>query len=197
MGADLDSRIALVGPNGAGKSTLLKLMCGDLQPTKGTVSRHPHLKIGRYHQHSVEQLDLSLSPIDYLKSKFAHLQYDMETWRAKIGQFGITGNQQLNPMKSLSDGQQSRIVFCELYVSSPNMLLLDEPTNHLDIECIDSLAEAINAFTGGVVLVSHDFRLINQVAKDIWLCDKKKITRWEGGIEAYKQHLKRKMNKTF
>jgi len=193
MGADLDSRIALVGPNGAGKSTLLKLMCGDIQPTKGAVSRHPHLKIGRYHQHSVEQLDLSQTPVDYFRSKFAHLNYDVETWRAKIGQFGITGNQQINPMKTLSDGQQSRIVFCELYVSNPNMLLLDEPTNHLDIECIDSLAEAINAFTGGVVLVSHDFRLINQVAKEIWLCDKKTITRWDDGIEAYKQHLKRKM----
>ena len=193
MGADLDSRIALVGPNGAGKSTLLKLMCGDIQPTKGNVSRHPHLKIGRYHQHSVEQLDLTLSPVDYFRSKFANLQYDMETWRAKIGQFGITGNQQLSPMKNLSDGQQSRLVFCELYVSNPNMLLLDEPTNHLDIECIDSLADAINAFTGGVVLVSHDFRLINQVAKEIWLCDKKKITKWEGGIESYKQHLKKIM----
>jgi len=73
------------------------------------------------------------------------------------------------------------------------MLLLDEPTNHLDIECIDSLADAINAFTGGVVLVSHDFRLINQVAKEIWLCDKKTITKWDGGIEAYKQHLKKNM----
>jgi len=193
MGADLDSRIALVGPNGAGKSTLLKLMCGDIQPSKGNVSRHPHLKIGRYHQHSVEQLDLTLSPVDYFRAKFAHLNFDMETWRAKIGQFGITGNQQLNPMKNLSDGQQSRIVFCELYVLNPNMLLLDEPTNHLDIECIDSLADAINAFTGGVVLVSHDFRLINQVAKEIWLCDKKTITKWDGGIEAYKQHLKKNM----
>ena len=78
---------------------------------------------------------------------------------------------------------------------NPHLLLLDEPTNHLDIETIDSLAEALNEFEGGMVLVSHDFRLINQVAKEIWICEHQKITRWEGDIIAYKHHLKKRIMK--
>jgi len=73
--------------------------------------------------------------------------------------------------------------------------LLDEPTNHLDMECIDSLAEAINHFNGGLMLVSHDFRLISQVAKEIWICDNKTVTRFSGDIRAYKQLLVTKMKK--
>lgn len=71
--------------------------------------------------------------------------------------------------------------------------LADEPTNHLDLGCIDSLAEAINHFKGGLVLVSHDFRLINQVANEIWVVDNKSITKWEGDIQSYKEHLKKRM----
>ena len=77
----------------------------------------------------------------------------------------------------------------------PHMLLLDEPTNHLDMETIDALAEAINGFEGGVVLVSHDFRLIDQVADQIWICEKETVTKWEGDILSYKNHLKSKVMK--
>lgn len=69
------------------------------------------------------------------------------------------------------------------------MLLLDEPTNHLDIETIDALADAIKNWNGGLVLVSHDFRLINQVAEEIWECNHGTVTRWQGDIISYKQNL--------
>ena len=75
------------------------------------------------------------------------------------------------------------------------MLLLDEPTNHLDIETIDALADAINNFEGGIILVSHDFRLINQVAQEIWVCEKQTITKWKGDILSYKAFLKKKIDK--
>lgn len=183
-----DSRISLVGPNGAGKSTLLKLMCNVISPTKGTITRHPALRLGRYHQHSTDVLELDKCAIDYLKGLYGG---EIPQWRSKLGQFGITGNDQTVPMGNLSDGQKSRIVFCELAVKSPNILLLDEPTNNLDIECIDSLAEAINAYQGGVVLVSHDFRLINQVTNEIWLCENKTVKVWKGDIQSYKKHLQK------
>jgi len=93
----------------------------------------------------------------------------------------------------LSDGQRSRVAFSWLAFQQPHLLLLDEPTNHLDIETIDALAMAINNFEGGVVLVSHDFRLINQVAKEIWVCEKKKVTPWKGNIMDFKKMLKEKM----
>lgn len=75
------------------------------------------------------------------------------------------------PIKNLSDGQRSRLIFAWLAFTAPHMLILDEPTNHLDMETIDALANAINRFEGGVVLVSHDFRLIDQVANEIWIAE--------------------------
>ena len=88
-----------------------------------------------------------------------------------IGRYGITGKAQTAPIKQLSDGQKCRVVFAWLSHQVPHMLLLDEPTNHLDMETIDALADAINNFDGGVVLVSHDFRLIDQVNTRLLLVD--------------------------
>jgi len=191
LSVDSDSRISLVGPNGAGKSTLLKLMLGELQPTQGCITRHRHLKLGLYHQHSTDILDMDKTPVEYMRSKFAG---EMQEWRAKLGQFGISGNDQMVPIGNLSDGLRSRIVFCEIASNNPNILLLDEPTNNLDIECIDSLAEAISAFDGGVILVSHDFRLISQVTKQIWLCNDKQVKPWDGDITSYKAYLKKSVS---
>ncbi|KAK3328549.1 P-loop containing nucleoside triphosphate hydrolase protein [Cercophora scortea] len=193
LGFDMDSRAALVGPNGVGKSTLLRLMTGKLSPTQGTVSRHTHLKLGLYSQHSAEQLDLTKSALDFVRSKYSEKSQDYQYWRQQLGKYGLSGEAQTSLMGTLSDGQKSRIVFALLAIDSPNMLLLDEPTNGLDIPTIDSLADAINAFSGGVIVVSHDFRLLDKIAKQILVCDKKAITLWEGSISEYKNHLRKKM----
>ncbi len=105
--------------------------------------------------------------------------------RKAVGRFGLSGKMQVMPIKNLSDGQRSRLIFSWLAFTRPHMLILDEPTNHLDIETIDSLARAIQRFDGGVVLVSHDFRLIDQVAKEIWVCEKQVwavVVVWGGGL---------------
>ncbi|KAI4334350.1 hypothetical protein L6164_019052 [Bauhinia variegata] len=188
FGVDLDSRIALVGPNGAGKSTLLKLMTGDLAPTDGMVRRHNHLRIAQFHQHLTEKLDLELPALQFMIKEYPG--NEEERMRAAIGRFGLTGKAQVMPMKNLSDGQRSRVIFAWLAWRQPHLLLLDEPTNHLDIETIDSLAEALNEWDGGMVLVSHDFRLINQVAHEIWVCADQTVTRWEGDIMDFKAHLR-------
>nr|KYP68574.1 ABC transporter F family member 1 [Cajanus cajan] len=190
FGVDLDSRVALVGPNGAGKSTLLKLMTGELMPSDGMVRRHNHLRIAQYHQHLAEKLDMEMSALQYMIKEYPG--NEEEKMRAAIGKFGLSGKAQVMPMKNLSDGQRSRVIFAWLAFRQPQMLLLDEPTNHLDIETIDSLAEALNEWDGGMVLVSHDFRLINQVAHEIWICADQSVTRWEGDIMEFKQHLKAK-----
>lgn len=190
FGVDLDSRVALVGPNGAGKSTLLKLMTGDLVPLDGMVRRHNHLRIAQYHQHLTEKLDMEMPALQFMMREYPG--NEEEKMRAAIGRFGLTGKAQVMPMKNLSDGQKSRVVFAWLAWKQPQMLLLDEPTNHLDIETIDSLAEALKEWDGGLVLVSHDFRLINQVAKEIWVCEKQAVTRWEGDIMDFKAHLRKK-----
>lgn len=190
FGIDLDTRLALVGPNGAGKSTLLKLLYGDLQPTSGMIRKNSHLRIARYHQHLHELLDLDVSPLDYMMRAFPDVK-EREDMRKIIGRYGLTGRQQVCPIRQLSDGQRCRVVFAWLAWQTPHLLLLDEPTNHLDMETIDALADAINDYDGGMVLVSHDFRLINQVANEIWICEKETVTKWKGGILEYKDHLKK------
>ena len=97
-------------------------------------------------------------------------------------------------MGQLSDGQKSSVVLAKMAKENPHILFLDEPTNHLDMESIDSLAKAINKFTGGVVLVSHDMRLISQVAREILMCDNMSVTRYNGEISDFKMKLRREMS---
>ncbi|KAJ1415980.1 P-loop containing nucleoside triphosphate hydrolase protein [Ochromonadaceae sp. CCMP2298] len=191
FGVDLDSRVALVGPNGAGKSTLLKIMTGELSPITGAVRPHAHLRISKFSQHFLDVLDLTLSPLDY----FLALWVDMtrEDGRKFLGRYGISGSVQTQVMEQLSDGQKSRVVLAKMAKEAPHLLFLDEPTNHLDMESIDSLAKAINQFSGGMVLVSHDMRLISQVAKEIWLCDNHTVSKYVGEINDFKMQLRRQM----
>merc|ERR1712032_240192 len=205
LGVDLDSRIALVGPNGAGKSTLLKLMLKEIEPTVGDVKRSGKLRIGHYNQHSEAVLNLEQDPLAFLRELYPEgivttegsKKMELSDWRGQLGRFGITGEFQTRKMKTMSDGMRTRVVMLLIALVNPHVLLLDEPTNHLDMQCIDALAGAINNFSGGLVLVSHDFRLIGQVAKEIWVCDKKTISKWEGDIQSYKKHLKKQVMKKF
>ncbi|KAK4685098.1 ATP-binding cassette, subfamily F, member 2, partial [Tremellales sp. Uapishka_1] len=194
FGIDMDSRIAIVGDNGTGKSTLLNLITGQLSPSEGTISKHSALKLAKYSQHSADQLPYDKSPIEHLAATYGQKfpEKDVQFWRGQIGRFGITGAHQTNPIGQLSDGLRNRVVFACLAMEHPHVLLLDEPTNHLDMESIDSLATAIKEFEGGVVIVSHDFRLISQVAEDLWEVKDKKVinlTKEDISIVDYKKSL--------
>jgi len=203
IAVDFDSRIALVGPNGCGKSTLLKLMTGELRPTEGTIKTAPKLRLGQYHQHSADVLDLDASPLAFMLKRFPPhtvprgmgLPRSAENWSSYLTNFGFHRSNQTSPIGLLSDGQRSRLVFAMLAMNPCGVLLLDEPTNHLDIDAVGGLARAIKAFQGGVVLVSHDFRLIDLVAKEIWVCEKKGVTRFNGAIRDYKKILAKDMLK--
>jgi len=188
FGFDLDSRVALVGPNGVGKTTLLKLILRELEPTTGAVTPHNKLRLSRFNQHFVDQVDLTLDPLTFMRSQYPEVP--VEEMRSWLGRFGISGGPQRQTMATLSDGQKSRVVFSFIAKQNPHIILLDEPTNHLDIESIDALADAINAFGGGVVLVSHDMRLISQVAEELWLCENKSVTVYRGDISEYKAELR-------
>merc|ERR1712232_946660 len=194
FGVDLETRVALAGPNGAGKTTLVKLMTGDLQPTKGQIKRNMHLKISRFTQHFEDKLDLSMTAMDFFKLKVMPDQ-PIERIRSLLGRFGCSGNQQCQVMDQLSAGQKARIVFAIIAHEKPHLLMLDEPTNPLDMESIDALARCVKSFKGGVIMISHDMRLISQCADAIFICDNKSVTLYKGDIMDFKLHTKGEVNK--
>ncbi|CAL5191333.1 unnamed protein product [Lathyrus oleraceus] len=198
VGIDMGTRVAIVGPNGAGKSTLLNLLAGDLDPSEGEgeVRRSQKLRIGRYSQHFVDLLTMDETPVQYLLRLHPDQEglSKQEAVRAKLGKFGLPSHNHLTPIVKLSGGQKSRVVFTSISMSKPHILLLDEPTNHLDMQSIDALADALDEFTGGVVLVSHDSRLISRVCDDeeksqIWVVEDGTVRKFPGTFDEYKEDL--------
>jgi ATP-binding cassette subfamily F protein 3 len=192
LGIDMDSRVALVGANGVGKTTLLRLLCGELEPTSGTALRHGKLKFARFSQHFVDQLDLTMSPLEFFMSKYQGI--NQQVARAHLGKFGLSGDLALRTINTLSGGQKSRVVFAVISWTRPQILLLDEPSNHLDIDTVDALTQALNEFPGGVLLVSHDERLISHVCDEIWVFDEnedgeKEIKVYDGDFDDYKRQV--------
>ncbi|KAI9293812.1 hypothetical protein K502DRAFT_325145 [Neoconidiobolus thromboides FSU 785] len=185
LDVQMDSRVAVIGPNGAGKSTLLKLLSGKLEPNKGFLNRHGRLRFAFFTQHHVDQLDLNDTAVGYMAKTYPGKSD--EEYRRRLGSFGITGMVGLQKVATLSGGQKSRVAFACLGLQNPHILILDEPTNHLDMESMDALIDAIKAFTGGVILVSHDERFINSVATQLWICDNNTVTKFQGNIKDYKK----------
>ncbi|XP_074343650.1 ABC transporter F family member 4 [Apium graveolens] len=200
VGIDMGTRVAIVGPNGAGKSTLLNLLAGDLVPSEGEMRRSQKLRVGRYSQHFVDLLTMEETPVQYLLRLHPDQEglSKQEAVRAKLGKFGLSSHNHLSPIAKLSGGQKARVVFTSISMSKPHILLLDEPTNHLDMQSIDALADALDEFTGGVVLVSHDSRLISRVCGDeekseIWVVENGTVEKFPGTFDEYKEELQQEI----
>ncbi|VVC28242.1 ABC transporter-like,P-loop containing nucleoside triphosphate hydrolase,AAA+ ATPase domain,ABC- [Cinara cedri] len=191
LGATLESRICIVGDNGAGKTTLLKIIMGLLSPTAGSRNVHRNLKFGYFSQHHVDQLEMNLSSVELLQTSVPGKS--IEEYRRQLGGFGISGDLALQSVGSLSGGQKSRVAFARMCMSNPNFLVLDEPTNHLDIETIEALGKAIQKYTGGLILVSHDERLIRMVCKELWVCGSGNVRSIEGGFNEYRAIVEREL----
>nr|WOF01076.1 P-loop containing nucleoside triphosphate hydrolase protein [Corynespora cassiicola] len=192
LDVQLDSRIGIVGPNGAGKTTALKLLIGALTPTSGLISQNPRLRVGFFAQHHVDALDLNDSAVGFMSKKFPG-KTD-EDYRRHLGAFGITGMTGLQKMGLLSGGQKSRVAFACLSLTNPHILVLDEPSNHLDIEAMDALSEALQKFQGGILMVSHDVTMLQNVCTSLWVCDHGTIEHFDGTVKDYKRRITAQAN---
>ena len=191
FGLDMDSRVCIVGPNGSGKSTIIKLITGEVEPPEGEVRRNGRLRVGVYNQHFVDRLPMEEDPVAYLRRLFNEETY--QSCRNLLGRYGLEGHAHTIPIRDLSGGQKARVVFAELSLMAPHLLFLDEPTNNLDIESIDALCDALKEYNGGVVLVSHDARLIETTNCQLWVVDDQNVFPWTEGFNNYKTHLLEKL----
>lgn len=135
-----------------------------------------------------------MTPIDFFKLKLMPDQ-PIEKIRPLLGRYGCGGDMQSQVMNQLSAGQKARIVMAIMAWERPHLLLLDEPTNPLDMESIDALAACLKKFKGGVIMISHDMRLISQCAEEIYICDERKIQKYNGDIMDFKMHSRKANNK--
>ncbi len=184
---DQDDRIALLGKNGQGKSTLSKLLSDRLPLMAGKMTRSNKLRIGYFAQHQVDELYVDETPLDHLR----RLRPDEAPgkWRSRLAGFGLNADQAETRVGRLSGGQKARLSLLIATIDAPHMLILDEPTNHLDIESREALVEALTAYSGAVVLVSHDMHLLSLVADRLWLVSDGTVKPFDGDLEAYRALL--------
>ncbi len=165
---DYKSKIGIVGANGSGKSTLLKLISGEIKPTTGEININRKLNIFRLSQ--IFEANSNLNSIEFLK-KFTK----KSKIRNILGRSGLKGKQHTIKISDLSGGQKAKLMIAKIIAIKPSILLLDEPTNHLDLEGIHILILALKQFNGGIVVVSHNQYIINEVCNEIYELKNKKM----------------------
>jgi ATP-binding cassette subfamily F protein 3 len=171
-------RIAVIGKNGKGKTTLLNLLAREMSPTGGEIKLHPNTKIAYFGQTNIDRLRPEKTALQEIMD--AHPDYAQGESRAICGLMMFEGDNALKKVSVLSGGERSRVLLGKLLVSPANLLLLDEPTNHLDMESIDSLIEAIDAFDGAVMIVTHSELILEAVATKLIVYDNDAVSVFEG-----------------
>ncbi len=180
---DVDDRIGLLGVNGAGKSTFAKLAAGALGLASGHMVRERRIQVGWFHQHQIEALEPSETPLDIIRRARPS---DSETsYRSRLAQFGLGYDKQGTTVENLSGGERARLLLNLVAMGAPHLLILDEPTNHLDIDSRRALLDALNAYQGAVILITHDRSLMELVADRLWLAADGTVAPFEGDMEDY------------
>ncbi|MEW9855269.1 ABC-F family ATP-binding cassette domain-containing protein [Novosphingobium sp. M1R2S20] len=180
---DPDDRIALLGRNGNGKTTLARLLAGQLQPMDGEMNISGKLSIGYFTQYQVEELAGSDTPL-------VHMTRAMDgkptvAVRGQLGRFGFSGERALTPVSKLSGGERARLALALVTRDAPHLLILDEPTNHLDVDAREALVQALNAYEGAVILISHDRHMVELTADRLVLVDGGQAREYAGSMTDY------------
>ena len=184
---DPDDCIALLGKNGNGKSTFAKLLAGRLKPESGELRLHNQLSVGYFAQHQIEDLDPYDTAVEHME-RFMPGAGETKV-RARLGAFGLERDKADVDIGSLSGGERARLVLATISVDAPTLLILDEPTNHLDVDARQALVEALNAYRGAVLLISHDRHVIDLVADQLWLVADGTVRPWDGDMADYRRFL--------
>ena len=177
-------RIALIGDNGTGKSTLIKMIMGEEYPDEGRIKLGPSTKIAYLPQ--IIHFDV---PQRNLVDTMLYSKRDITPQKARdrLAAFHFRGEDVFKSVSVLSGGEQSRLRLCMLMDDEVNFLILDEPTNHLDIASREWIEEAVEAFDGTLLFVSHDRYFINRFATRVWELEEQRITDYPMGFARYRK----------
>ena len=180
---EADDRIALLGRNGNGKTTLARLLASQLSPAEGAVNAPGKLKVGYFTQYQVEELVGEDTPIDLMTRAMDGLSQGAV--RAQLGRFGFSGPRANQRVDKLSGGERARLALALITRDAPHLLILDEPTNHLDVDAREALIQALNNYTGAVILISHDRHMVELTADRLVLVDGGTAREYAGSMDDY------------
>ena len=184
---DPEDRIALVGVNGNGKSTFAKLLAGELQPMMGEMRRSRGVDIAYFAQHQMDSLKPEQTPLEHVIKLMPN---DSEAKRrSRLAQMGMTTSRMDTKVNKLSGGERARLLLGLITFGGPGMLILDEPTNHLDIDSRDALVQALNDYTGAVLIISHDRHLIDATVDKLWIAQNGTIEEFDEDLDTYQRML--------
>jgi len=191
---DPDDRIGLLGKNGQGKSTFAKAVMAHLEAQTGFIKRHKKLEIGYFAQHQVDALNPNKSAYDHIVELMPDATEAQR--RARLASFGLGFEKSETKAGDLSGGEKARLLFSLIGFHNPHLLVLDEPTNNLDIDSRAELMRSLNAYSGAVLLISHDRSLLEMVVDRLWLVDKGTVSTYEGSLDDYRALQLEKERKT-
>jgi len=180
---DPDDRLALLGRNGNGKTTLARLLAAQLAPMDGAMTASSRMRVGYFTQYQVEELDRSETPLQHMT--LAMPGASPAAVRAQLGRFGFAGPKATTEVGKLSGGERARLALALITRDAPHMLILDEPTNHLDVDAREALVQALNEYSGAVVIVSHDRHMLEMTADRLVLVDSGTAKEFDGSIDDY------------
>lgn len=187
VGIHSSSRIGLIGKNGIGKTTLFNLITEKIKPLSGEIIVDRKINIATFDQHQSDQLDLEITPIEFIR-KTHNVSY--QSAYDHLAKFNITGDIPKKLIGELSGGYKSRLTFANIAIVAPHLLLLDEPSNHLDIETIDMLVKSLKKFNGAIVMITHNTYLLSQLCDEIWLMKDHSILRYNSNFDEIKDKFK-------
>jgi ATP-binding cassette subfamily F protein 3 len=180
---DPDERIALLGRNGNGKTTLARLLAAQLKPMDGAMNASGKMRVGYFTQYQVEELDRDETPLQHMALLMKGAT--PTAVRTQLGRFGFSGEKATTQVAKLSGGERARLALALITRDAPHMLILDEPTNHLDVDAREALIQALNAYSGAVLIVSHDRHMLEMTADRLVLVDAGTAKDFDGSIDDY------------